>query len=98
MAYLEDYKMDPTAASPLMTFTVFDDLAAEKDLTLVRADIVTKGIDDKEGSLIVESLLENYRADFSSIQIFNKHPDEFDFEDFLARMNVKWNESKEEQE
>ncbi|KAL7580074.1 hypothetical protein ACA910_005059 [Epithemia clementina (nom. ined.)] len=34
LAYLEDYKMDPHAASPLLTFSVFDDYAESKDVSL----------------------------------------------------------------
>ena len=58
MAYLEDYQMDPARAQPLLTFSVFDDFADDKDLTLIRADILNKGIDQDEGLKIVQNMLD----------------------------------------
>jgi len=93
MAYLEDYKMDPASAQPLMTFSVFDDYAQEKKLTLVRADILNAGIDDGEGLKVVKSMLDNYKDDdkFLVVKAFNKKPDSFDIDDYITQQNVKWN-------
>jgi hypothetical protein len=83
LAYLEDYKMDPHSATPLLTFSVFDDFAESKDVTLVRVDLFNKGIQDEEGRKVVESLLDHYRndADYASIETFNRRPGDFDFDD-----------------
>mmetsp|Transcript_52007 Transcript_52007/g.52994 ORF Transcript_52007/g.52994 Transcript_52007/m.52994 type:complete len:111 (+) Transcript_52007:544-876(+) len=93
MAYLEDYKMDPASAQPLMTFSVFDDYAQEKKLTLVRADILNPGINDGEGLKVVKSMLDNYKDDdkFLVVKAFNKKPDSFDIDDYITQQNVKWN-------
>jgi len=93
MAYLEDYKMDPASAQPLMTFSVFDDYAQEKNLTLVRADILNTGIDDGEGLKVVKSMLDNYEDDdkFLAVKAFNKKPDSFDIDDYITQQNAKWN-------
>lgn len=92
MAYLEDFKMDPAAAQPLLTFSVFDDYAESKDMTLVRCDIVNKGIHDSEGRKIVENIIASYKSDveFATVENFNKRPDAFDVDDFIARQNEKW--------
>lgn len=93
MAYLEDYKMDPNGASPLLTFTIFDDYATTKNLSLVRIDILNKNIQEYEGQKIVRSLLDNYIGDeYAAIKTFNKRPNDFDIEDFIARMNDRWKE------
>ena len=92
MAYLEDYQMDPAGAQPLITFSVFDDYADDKDLTLVRADILNKGIQDDEGLKIVQNMLDGYVRDdeYMAVYGFNKKPDAFDLDDFIARQNEKW--------
>ena len=92
MAYLEDYKMDPNSASPLITFSVFNDLVASKNLTLVRVDILNKNIDDQEGHKVVQSVLDNYLTEdeFSTIKTFNERPKSFDIDDYISRMNDRW--------
>jgi ATP11 protein len=92
MAYLEDYKMDPAAAQPLLTFSVFDDYAESKDLTLVRCDILNRGLHDSEGRKIVVNIIESYTCDveYATVQTFNKRPQSFDVDDFISRQNEKW--------
>lgn len=92
MAYLEDYKMDPSSASPLLTFSVFGDYAESKDLTLIRCDILNKGLHDSEGRKIVENVLESYTCDveFATVKTFNQRPGSFDIDDFISRQNEKW--------
>lgn len=92
MAYLEDYKMDPSAAQPLLTFSVFEDYSESKDLTLVRCDILNKGLHDSEGRKIVENTLDSYLCDveFATVKTFNKRPNSFDVDDFISRQNEKW--------
>lgn len=92
MAYLEDYKMDPSAAQPLLSFSVFDDYAEEKDLALVRADILNKGIADDEGLKIVKDMLDKYAVEdeYMDVYAFNKKPETFDFDGFISQQNQKW--------
>jgi hypothetical protein len=56
LGYLEDYKMDPNAATPLLTFSVFNDYADSGDISLVRCDIINRGIQDDEGRKVVQSV------------------------------------------
>jgi ATP11 protein len=94
-AYLEDYKMDPQAATPLVTFSVFNDYAVEKNISLVRADVLNRGIHDQESRYVVSQLLSHYCTieDFAAVKIFNKHPDQFDVDDFISRQNARWTSS-----
>ena len=96
MAYLEDFKMDPSRAQPLISFSVFDDYASSKDITLVRADILNRGIADDEGLKIVQNTLDGYTNDeeYVLVTAFNKKPESFDFDDFISRQNEKWREGK----
>ncbi len=92
MAYLEDYKMDPAAAQPLLSFSVFDDYSESKDLTLVRADILNRGIDEGEGLKVVNSMLANYMNDdqYLGVRAFNSKPDSFDLEGYIAQQSEQW--------
>lgn len=91
-AYLEDYKMDPNAATPLLSFSIFDDYANDKDITLIRGEVLNAGIEANEGRKVVESLLDNYlkEDEFPSVKAFNKKPDVFNFDDYINRMSSKW--------
>lgn len=92
MAYLEDYKMDPQGATPLLTFSVFDDLIDSYDVALVRCDVLNKGIEDGEARKVVQSVLDNYRNqdDFGAVKAFNERPKAFDIDDYISRMNERW--------
>lgn len=92
LAFLEDYKMDPHSATPLLTFSVFDDYADEKDTVLVRCDVLNKNIEEHEARKVVSSVMANYSGDeeFPSVKSFNKKPDLFDIDDFISRMNDRW--------
>jgi ATP synthase mitochondrial F1 complex assembly factor 1 len=94
LAYLQDYKMDPHSATPLLTFSVFVDYAdAPHDISLVRCDVLNANINVNEGRKVVQSLLDNYRteADYGLVKLFNQRPNAFDIDDHISRMNVRWN-------
>lgn len=97
LAYLEDYKMDPNRAQPLMTFSIFNDLVESHNLSLVRCDIINKGIEDNEGRKVMQHLLDAYRTEkeYVAVKTFNKEPNKFDFDDFISRMNKKWKETND---
>jgi len=88
--------MDPHSATPLLTFSVFNDYADSKEVSLVRCDFLNKGIDNDEGRKVVQSLLDHYRndEDYESIETFNHRPSEFDFDDHISKMNDRWKEDR----
>eukprot|EP00934_Nitzschia_sp_Nitz4_P001343 Nitzschia sp. Nitz4//scaffold174_size87051//10180//11038//NITZ4_005100-RA/size87051-augustus-gene-0.54-mRNA-1//1//CDS//3329538845//1343//frame0 len=92
LAYLEDFKMDPQRAQPLMTCSVFDDYASNKDITLVRSDIMNNAIEGEEGRKIVQCLLDAYSDDeeFALVDAFNNNPSEFDLDKLIAMQRGKW--------
>ncbi|KAL7526362.1 hypothetical protein ACHAWF_001741 [Thalassiosira exigua] len=92
LAFLEDYRMDPSRAQPLLTVSVFDDLADTKDITLVRCDIINQGIEEDEGYNICKGLLEDYanEDDFRNVHMFNKKPDAFDVDGFVKEKEQQW--------
>jgi ATP synthase mitochondrial F1 complex assembly factor 1 len=92
LAYLEDYKMDPHAATPLLTFSIFTDYADTKDLSLVRCDILNKNIKKFEGQKVVESLLDSYSKEehYGVVVNFNERPGNFDVDGHINRMNDRW--------
>jgi len=94
LAFLEDYRMDPARAQPLLTISIFDNLAEEKDLTLVRCDIINQGIEEDEGYKICKNLLDGYveEEDFRNVHMFNKKPDAFDVDAFVKEKEVIWKE------
>ena len=93
LAYLEDYKMDPHSATPLLTFTVLDDYATTKDVCLVRCDIVNRSIRDDEGHRIVSELITNYLDEYGEVQTFNANPKDFHIDDFISRMEQQWKDN-----
>ena len=101
MAYLEDYKMDPARAQPLLTFSVFNDLVDDEDednersISLVRCDLINRGIDDREGITVMNRMMESYKNDeeFENVvNSFNTKPDTFDIDNFISCQNRKWKE------
>jgi len=91
LALLEDYKMDPAAAQPLLTISVFDDLAETKDVVLLRCDIINRGIEDDEGYKLCQSLIDDY-LEFEGVHMFNKKPEAFNVDEFVKEKEQKWNE------
>jgi ATP synthase mitochondrial F1 complex assembly factor 1 len=98
MAYLEDYKMDPHSATPLLTFSVFDDYADDKDLALIRGDILNKNLEINEARKVIQSVLDNYRLEegFTTVKVFNEKPSAFDIDDYISRMNKQWKQDSGE--
>jgi ATP synthase F1 complex assembly factor 1 len=92
LALLEDYKMDPARAQPLLTLSVFDDLAESKDLALVRCDIINNGIEDDEGYKLAKCLISDYSEEelFTNVHLFNKVPDKFDVDAFVSERESSW--------
>lgn len=92
LALLDDYKMDPNACNPLLTFSVFNDYAKSKDVSLVRCDLLNKGLHLDEAQKVVQSLLDQYAndEDFKLIETFNHRPADFDFDDHMSRRNESW--------
>lgn len=81
-----------------MTFSIFNDLAKSHDISLVRCDVINKGIDESEGQKVMDLLLDSYKVeeDYSRwVKHFNEQPEKFDADDYISCMNQKWKGSSE---
>lgn len=96
-AYLEDYRSDPINAKPLLTISIFNDMAERKGVTLVRCDIINRGIHKNEGLRMCKYLLNDYAQDteYKTVHTFNKLPDAFDYDAFVLEKESRWNEENE---
>ncbi|KAH7467193.1 hypothetical protein KRP22_013005 [Phytophthora ramorum] len=83
ITYLEAFKENPSAAPPCVAVSLYDDLLAEKELALVRADVINM-LDKKESQLLLNQMLASYQDDklYEHVDKFNNQPDKFDFEGF----------------
>jgi ATP synthase F1 complex assembly factor 1 len=95
LAFLEDYKMDPSRAQPLLTLSIFDDLVDSHDLALVRCDIINAGIEEDEGYKLAKCLIGDYLDEekFGMVHLFNKMPEKFDVEEFVRGREEGWKNS-----
>lgn len=94
LAYLEDYRADPNRAQPLVSFSIFPELADDVGVHLMRCEVINKGIDEAEGLRVAESVLDMYAKDeeFEKVIQFNERPAEFDVDDYISYQNRKWND------
>mmetsp|Transcript_21698 Transcript_21698/g.33123 ORF Transcript_21698/g.33123 Transcript_21698/m.33123 type:complete len:219 (+) Transcript_21698:28-684(+) len=94
MASLEDYKNDPSKTQPVLTFSVFNDLAERLDLSMVRCDVISKVVEDAEGVKILDQILNSYaiEQDFHAVHTFNHEPGSFDVDDYIAQRSRMWKE------
>lgn len=92
LAYLEDYKMDPNRAQPLLTFSVFTDLRETHGISFLRCDVINKGIEDKEAGLIMNNTIDSYcvEEEFAKVKLFNDNPEKFNFDNFMSSSEQKW--------
>lgn len=83
VTYLEAFRKNPSAAPPCVAVSLYDNLLAEKELTLVRADVINM-LDKKESQLLLQQLLSSYQDDklYEHVDTFNNKPDQFDFETY----------------
>ena len=86
MTFLEDYKTNPATAQPWMCLTIHQDLAEEKQLTLIRGDF-TPHLTRSDAAIIQKQLLACYLNSelHPWVKTFNTAPQDFDFQQFSDR-------------
>jgi ATP synthase F1 complex assembly factor 1 len=82
--FLDDYKADPHGAQPYLTVTFYDELAATKDLVLVRGDIQPHALTAPESARLVDLVRSFYLDKPGDVESFNKG--NFDFEGHIQRL------------
>jgi ATP synthase F1 complex assembly factor 1 len=86
LTFLEEYKKNPSAAQPWMCLTVYEDLAFEKQLSLVRGDF-TPHLTKADAEIVQKQLIACYMNNelFTWVNTFNTRPQDFDFQTFMDR-------------
>uniref|UniRef100_A0AAV1UR83 ATP synthase mitochondrial F1 complex assembly factor 1 n=1 Tax=Peronospora matthiolae TaxID=2874970 RepID=A0AAV1UR83_9STRA len=81
VTYLEAFKANASTAPPCVAISLYDHLLKDKDLTLIRADVINM-LDRNESQLLMQQLLASYQHDeiYDHVDKFNNKPDAFDFE------------------
>uniref|UniRef100_M4BHV5 ATP synthase mitochondrial F1 complex assembly factor 1 n=1 Tax=Hyaloperonospora arabidopsidis (strain Emoy2) TaxID=559515 RepID=M4BHV5_HYAAE len=81
VTYLEAFKANASTAPPCVAISLYDHLLKDKDLMLIRADVINM-LDKKESQLLMQQLLASYQHDeiYDHVDKFNNKPDAFDFE------------------
>lgn len=93
LAYLEDYKSNASTSQPLIAVSIYNDLASTKHISLIRGEVINKGILLEEGEKIIHQLIESYRDDdqfYGHVRTFNKNPSNFNYNNFLEQQRLKW--------
>lgn len=81
---LHTFSSNPSAASPMMVMTVYDELVKEKQLALLRGDIINQlDITRVDAARILKYLRVFYTNHFPLVQKFNHSPRDFDYNEFL---------------
>lgn len=85
--YLEEYKSNPSTASPWMSIAVYDDLLVTKGMGLMRSDFMPS-ISKKEATVLNEMLIDAYGPMFAKhTEPFNIKPESFYFETYSKDMS-----------
>ena len=103
LADMGQYQNDPANASPLLSFSIFSEFAAAKNLTLIRADIVSPALEEGDARKIIAATLANFDGNDDEdsvdwVNLFNNDPEKFDFEKFVEEQRASWFKSKEDRE
>ena len=81
VTFLDDFRRDPTSAQPYLCITVYPELAATKDVVLLRADVVALAtLNKSDAALMLEQLVRFYGDEGlyqKHVYSFNKTPREF---------------------
>lgn len=88
---LEDYKARGTQAAPYFTVTHYTEFADNKDLVLIRGDIVfTSKLTDSEATWLLETAQSFYLNDvrYKLVERFNRETHEFEFKDVLKVLDM----------
>ena len=85
--YLEEYKTNPSTASPWLSIGVYDELITSNGLGLIRTDFMPS-VSKKEANVVTEMLLDRYGASFSMwLEPFNSKPNSFNFDQYIQDSN-----------
>jgi hypothetical protein len=88
---LDEFKKKSAYATPTCLFVFFEELLKDKDLCLVRGDLVDGYISHKEGDDIFQQIIMFYMTPdlYNQFVIpFNRDPNGFNYESYANLMNL----------
>ncbi len=82
--FLEDYKANPTNATPYLVITMFDELVFKKGISLVRGDIIGD-LSKKDSEIIFEMTKKYYMNEhlYRKVITFNRESSKFNHEEHI---------------
>ena len=91
MAFLDEFKKKESLATPTLLYVYFEELLKDKDLCLVRGDLVDGYITHKEADEIFQQIIMFYMTPELYNQFvlpFNRDPNGFSYDDYSTVMNL----------
>ena len=85
LTMLDEYKLNPANAQPWLALTFYDDLAEDKDVVLVRGDVLIPQLTLEEGKRLWGNVRHFYLNETDQVDKFNNDPNEFNIDSHLAR-------------
>ena len=85
LTMLDEYKLNPTNAQPWLALTFYDDLAEDKDVVLVRGDVLISQLTLEEGKRLWGNVRHFYLNETDQVDKFNNDPNGFNIDSHLAR-------------
>ncbi len=82
--FLEDYKANPSNATPYLVVTMFDELVFKKGVGLVRGDVIGD-LSKKESEIIFNMTRHYYTNDsyYQQVITFNREPTKFNYQEHI---------------
>jgi|TARA_B110000090_G_C13265419_1_gene402025 ATP synthase F1 complex assembly factor 1 len=85
LTMLDEYRLNPANAQPWLALTFYDDLAEDKDVVLVRGDVLIPQLTLEEGKRLWGNVRHFYLNETDQVDKFNNDPNEFNIDSHLAR-------------
>jgi len=90
LTYLEEYRKNPSTASPWISIAVYDELTSSKGLGMLRADFMPT-LTKREAAVLTEMLLAAYVDSLHPhTEAFNLKPNAFSFEQFTQDASTEF--------
>jgi hypothetical protein len=81
---LEDFKANPSNATPYLVLTIFDELVSKKGIALVRGDVIGD-LSKKDSEIIFQMTKEFYtnESNYQKVVTFNREPTKFNHQEHI---------------
>jgi hypothetical protein len=82
--YLEDYKKNPSNATPYLVITMFEELIFKKGVALARGDIIGD-LSKTDGEIIFDMTRQHFtnQLAYKKVFTFNREPSKFNYQEHI---------------